>query len=133
MKDKLIDAAKKAAEKAYAPYSNFKVGAAVLLEGGMIVTGNNQENSSFSAGICAERVALNYAKSEHPDLEIQELVLTSPSTDQIISPCGICRQVMQEIVLRQKKDFDVTMVSGNKIKTMSVKELLPLGFVLPEK
>ena len=94
---KLINAAKHATEKSYAPYSNFKVGAALLLENGEIITGNNQENAAYPSGLCAERVATFYANSVYPNEKVVAIAIAAWSngkfTDDVITPCGGCRQV----------------------------------------
>src|SRR5664279_2513698 len=96
----LLEAASVATGDAYAPYSGFRVGAAVRLSNGKIVSGSNQENASFPAGICAERVALSAASAVFPDLAVTSLALTyindSGSGNRPISPCGICRQTLAE-------------------------------------
>lgn len=122
----LIGQALSAADSAYAPYSHFRVGAAVLLEDGTVVTGSNQENASYSLTICAERVALFYAQSRYPSLRVHALAVASTSTTAMVTPCGACRQVMAEVACHQGSDFDVVM-SG---RTMKVSELLPLAFKL---
>lgn len=122
------------AEKAYAPYSNFKVGAVVLLENGTIVAGNNQENSAFPSGTCAERTALFYAGANHPEQIIQKIVVCAKgeftSFDSILSPCGGCRQVMLESEMRQSHPIEVILVSKNEqtICLRSVTDLLPFAF-----
>ena len=97
---KLINAAKHATEKSYAPYSNFKVGAALLLENGEIITGNNQENAAYPSGLCAERVATFYANSVYPNEKVVAIAIAAWSngkfTDDVITPCGGCRQVLLE-------------------------------------
>lgn len=126
MIDNLLDRALVAAQSAYAPYSQFRVGAAVELEDGTIITGSNQENASYSLSICAERVALFYARAHYPHLRVVTLAVTSPSTDRMVTPCGACRQVMTEVAFQQGCDFDVVMSE----KTLKVSELLPLAFNL---
>ncbi len=111
----LIEKAYQICHEAYAPYSKFKVGAAVLLEDGTVVLGNNQENIAYPSGICAERVALFYAGANHPNVAIQTLVIVSKGDliqpEDCVSPCGSCRQVISESEKRQKKAFRVIMVS----------------------
>ena len=77
LEKKLIAAAKHATEKSYAPYSNFKVGAALLLENGEIITGNNQENAAYPSGLCAERVAIFYANSKYPDQKVVAIAIAA--------------------------------------------------------
>ena len=92
----LLQTARKVTEQAYAPYSNFRVGAVIRLANGQTVNGTNQENASFPAGICAERTALSAATSLHPGIPIQTIAISSHnlegSSSNPISPCGICRQ-----------------------------------------
>ena len=96
----LIDAAKDATRRSYAPYSHFHVGAAVLLADGTVVTGTNQENAAYPSGLCAERTTLFYAGSTHPDTAVVSLAIAAFTngafTTNPIVPCGACRQVMLE-------------------------------------
>ena len=96
----LLAAAKKAVKSAYAPYSHFNVGAAVLLQNGKIVIGNNQENAAYPSGLCAERVALFYANAKYPKVGVKTIAVSVKTDHQIInepvSPCGSCRQVIAE-------------------------------------
>jgi len=123
MKDeKLIEIAIKAKEKAYVPYSKFKVGAALLTKNGKVYTGCNIENSSYGLSICAERVAIFKAVSEG-ETEFEKIVIVA-DTNKIIRPCGACRQVMSEF-----GDFEIVMVSkGGEISKSSVRKLLPYNF-----
>lgn len=131
---KLLTQAEDAREKAYSPYSGFRVGAAVKLSNGEVFTGNNQENSSFPAGICAERTALFAAKAIHPDADIECLVVTASGSDYVqenpVTPCGICRQVFSEYEHKQEKAFRVILASvKGKIFTYdSASYLLPFSF-----
>jgi cytidine deaminase len=99
----LIDDAKKAALNAYAPYSNFQVGAALQLDNGKIITGNNQENACYPTGLCAERVAFFSAKSQYPDSIILSVAIVAKrSVDEffkLATPCGSCRQAMTKTFL----------------------------------
>jgi len=123
---KLIEKAIEAMHKAYAPYSNFKVGAALLTKSGRIFTGCNVENASFGLSICAERVAIFSAVSAG-ELQFEKLVVVA-NTDSPVSPCGACRQVMSEF-----GDFEVLLVNtrGELVRTR-VSELLPRAFKLRE-
>lgn len=111
----LVQKAYQICDKAYAPYSNFNVGAAILLEDGTEVLGNNQENIAYPSGLCAERVALYYAGANFPDLAIKTLVVVAKGDligpDDCVSPCGSCRQVIAESEKRQKSPFRVILVS----------------------
>jgi cytidine deaminase len=123
---KLIEKAIEAMNKAYAPYSSFKVGAALLTKSGRIFTGCNVENASFGLSICAERVAIFSAVSAG-ELQFEKLVVVA-NTDSPVSPCGACRQVMSEF-----GDFEVLLVNtrGEVVRTR-VSELLPRAFKLKE-
>ena len=130
----LILKAKKATERAYAPYSQFKVGAAVLLANGEIITGNNQENAAYPSGLCAERVALFYAQARYPDIAIRCLVIAAvgdiPATT-FITPCGACRQVMVECEKRGKNPMRILLCSETEVLEIdTAADLLPLKFDL---
>lgn len=130
---KLIAAAKHATEKSYAPYSNFKVGAALLLENGEIVTGNNQENAAYPSGLCAERVAIFYANSVYPDQKIEAIAIAAWANDTFtkdaITPCGGCRQVLLEAENRFSAPMRILMYSEEGIYVVNtIKTLLPLSF-----
>ncbi len=130
----LFKEAKKARDIAYAPYSNFQVGAAILFENGIIVTGSNQENAAYPSGMCAERVAIYHAGSKYPNLKIEALVITAKSTTKIVDtpvgPCGACRQSIAEYELKQDKDIAIYFMGevGKIVKSDSLKDLLPLSF-----
>lgn len=121
----LIEAAKEARELAYAPYSGFHVGAALLSEDGKVFTGCNVENVSFSATNCAERTAFFKAVSEGVT-DFKAIAVISDKED-FISPCGVCRQVMAEFC---KPDFQVLMCRADgEFKQMSLAELMPEMFL----
>lgn len=127
MEQKALEAAK----VAYAPYSNFKVGAAVLLENGVIVTGSNQENAAYPSGTCAERTALFYAGAQYPDLAPQALMIVAYNhTGRVpfISPCGSCRQVILESATRFGT-FRVLLAGAEEVVEISdCRSFLPFGF-----
>lgn len=131
----LVEKAYQIAEKAYAPYSEFHVGASVLLEDGTVILGNNQENAAFPSGTCAERTALFYTGANYPDKKILKIVVVAKGEftdfDSILSPCGGCRQVMLESEQRQDEPIEVILVSQNEktIRLKSVRDLLPFAFV----
>ena len=130
---KLIAAAKHATEKSYAPYSNFKVGAALLLKNGEIITGNNQENAAYPSGLCAERVAIFYANSVYPDQKIEAIAIAAWAnntfTKDAITPCGGCRQVLLEAENRFSAPMRILMYSEEGIYVVNtIKTLLPLSF-----
>lgn len=120
----LYEMALKAKEFAYAPYSNFKVGAAVLTSDGMVFLGNNIENSSYGATVCAERVAIFKAVSE-AKTNIVKLAISS-DTEDFTFPCGICRQVINEFL----PDGEIVLGNGDEIKVYKVSELMPFAFEL---
>jgi cytidine deaminase len=130
----LMDKAFEAKETAYAPYSKFKVGAALLLENGTIVSGSNQENAAYPSGMCAERVAIWKASSDFPSQKIIAIALTASSSSQItkepVAPCGGCRQALLEYELNQKSKIKVFFMGevGKVIKTNSILDLLPIAF-----
>lgn len=124
----LIDLAVSAMEKAYAPYSKYKVGAALLTAGGKVFTGCNVENASYGATVCAERTALFKAVSEG-EKEFKMLAVAGGKEGKIIGafpPCGVCRQVLAEFC---SEDFTVLAVTGyDSYKRYTLKELLPFAF-----
>lgn len=130
----LIESAKQATQQSYAPYSQFHVGAAVLLEDGTTITGTNQENAAYPSGLCAERTALFYASSAHPDKAIVALAIAAHTkgefTSNPISPCGACRQVMLEIEQRQARPIRTLLYGTEGVYVIEdgVRELLPLTF-----
>jgi len=134
-KDKaLFLEAKKACDSAYAPYSKFHVGAALLLENGQVVIGNNQENAAYPSGMCAERVAIWNASSHFPNVKIKKLFITAKSNTKVLSepvaPCGACRQTIAEYEVNQDDSIAVYFggEEGKIIKSNSLSDLLPLGF-----
>lgn len=125
----LCEESKKSADKAYAVYSNFRVGAAVLLEDHSIISGNNQENVAYPSGLCAERTALFYAHAQYPDKKILVIALYSPDATSLLTPCGACRQVMIEFEKIQNAPISTLLVSGNNVYIMfSAQDWLPFEF-----
>lgn len=130
----LINEAKLAASKAYAPYSNFQVGAALLLQNGKVITGNNQENACYPAGLCAERVAFFSAKSQYPDVQIESVAIVAKRREdtgfKLATPCGSCRQVMSEYELGQKKPISVYLSDDEERVYLSdsIDNFLPFKF-----
>lgn len=130
----LMKEAVKARGDAYAPYSNFQVGAAVLLENGSIVIGNNQENASYPSGLCAERVAVFHAGAKYPGVTIKTIAITATSKNYVVdtpaAPCGNCRQSIAEY--EQKQDSPITLLlmgeTGEVLKCDSIADILPLAF-----
>ena len=142
----LIDAAKEATYNSYAPYSQFNVGAALLLADGTIVKGANQENAAFPVGTCAERSAIFAAQSQYPEQAVNAIAIAArngseplePSetiepparfTSHPISPCGVCRQAIVELEQRYHQNVKIMMYGEEKTYIVeSVKDLLPLTF-----
>lgn len=130
----LFERAEKARDKAYAPYSEYQVGAALQLESGKIVTGSNQENASYPSGLCAERTAIYYAGSQYPEERITALVITVKSlkkeVDSPAAPCGACRQSILEYEVKQEKGIPIYFrgETGSIAKVDSVSDILPLAF-----
>lgn len=133
----LLEEAKKAQAKAYAPYSEFKVGAALLLEDGTVVWGNNQENVAYPSGLCAERTALYACGANNPGKRIDALAVIAGSKnftlEEIVSPCGACRQVISEYENMQESPIRIIM-KGDPDKVLicsGIEALLPLAFKCP--
>lgn len=129
----LIEKAKSQANNAYAPYSGFQVGAAVLLANGEIFGGNNQENAAYPSGLCAERVAMFYANAQHPDVPVTTLAIAAYTGGVFladpVTPCGSCRQVLIETESRYGKDITVLLYGTEHTYILcNVKQLLPLRF-----
>lgn len=143
----LIDAAKAATLRSYAPYSHFHVGAAIRLENGEMVCGSNQENAAFSSGTCAERSACFYASSQYPGVPFKQIAIAAfaepvdaqghhvavsegnvPFQKQPISPCGSCRQALLEYEAHHG-DIEVILFGADVVYVLpSIKSLLPLCF-----
>lgn len=132
----LLNSAQQATSASYAPYSSFKVGAAARLINGKIITGGNQENASFPAGLCAEGVVLASAGAMFPGLPIDTMAISYDAEntpgDHPIAPCGICRQSMQEFKQRTGKPIRLIMGSknGRVIILPDASHLLPFAFTL---
>ncbi|TDQ28947.1 cytidine deaminase [Zeaxanthinibacter enoshimensis] len=130
----LMQAAVLARENAYAPYSGFKVGAAVLLANGEIVIGNNQENASYPSGLCAERVAVFQAGARFPGIAVKTIAISVNSVRRVVdtpaAPCGNCRQAIAEYEQRQTEGIEILMMgsTGEVYKSASITDLLPLAF-----
>ena len=134
----LLKKAANALKDAYAPYSRFNVGAALLLKNGEIVIGNNQENVAYPSGLCAERVALFAAGAHYPDIPVKTIAILAQSDkvsiDEPLAPCGACRQVMCETENRYGQKIKVLLKGdADKIYVInSVSDILPLSFT-PDK
>jgi cytidine deaminase len=132
--ERLRVSAVRAARHAYAPYSQFRVGAAVLLEDETIIEGNNQENVVYPSGLCAERVALFYASASHPAVPVVAIAIAAIKVKdgdvrEPVSPCGACRQALLETEQRYGKPIRILMCGGDEVIVVSsAKDLLPLSF-----
>jgi cytidine deaminase len=129
----LVHAAIEASEKAYAPYSKFSVGAALRLSDGMILTGTNVENAAFPSGVCAERTVMSYSTSNYPDSKAEALAIAARTpeglSDEPVSPCGNCRQVIAEEEFRSQTNIRIILYGKSRIMVFEKGEyLLPVQF-----
>ncbi|XCF06162.1 cytidine deaminase [Tamlana crocina] len=130
----LMQSATEARARAYAPYSNFSVGAAILLDNGEVVTGNNQENASYPSGLCAERTAIYAAGAQYPDAKILKIAICAGSKTNVtqtpIPPCGACRQAISEYEIKQDAPIEIYFMgeTGQIAQSHSLKNLLPFMF-----
>lgn len=130
----LLAAAREAAKFAYAPYSNFFVGAAAMLANGKIITGTNQENASYPVGICAERVLLSAVASQYPGEAVHTMAISyrnsSGESNKPLSPCGMCRQALVEYEHRTKTPIRIILsaMGGEVFVIEKASQLLPLSF-----
>lgn len=131
---RLVEDAREATSRAYAPYSHFHVGAAILLDNGEIVTGANQENAAYPSGTCAERATCFYAHSRWPEARFQAIAIAARGTDgqfvtDPVAPCGACRQALLEYETLAGHDVRVLLAGRDKIFILpSVRATLPLAF-----
>ena len=130
----LMQEAVDARKVAYAPYSKFRVGAAILLENGEVVIGSNQENAAYPSGLCAERTAIFYAGAKYPNVPFKMIAISATSdtnpTLSPIPPCGACRQSIAEYESRQSYPVELYFMgeSGKVYRSESLENLLPLSF-----
>lgn len=129
----LLLEARRITSLAYAPYSGFHVGAAILLGNGQIVTGNNQENSAYPSGLCAERVALFYANANFPESAVKTIAISAAKNGALVNepvkPCGSCRQTLAETEVRFEKPIRIILDGQDAILVLEgVESLLPLSF-----
>ena len=130
----LMEQAVEIRKKAYAPYSHFRVGVAILLDNDKIVLGSNQENAAYPSGLCAERVAIFSAGALYPEAKIIKMAITATAdhnpTLTPIPPCGACRQSISEYEIKQEQPIEIYFKgeSGSIYKSDSLKNLLPLMF-----
>lgn len=131
---RLVDAAREMTAKAYAPYSKFHVGAAILLDNGVIATGANQENVAYPSGTCAERSACFWAGANYPDSHFEMIAIAAVGTDGLptehaTAPCGACRQALLEYETIAGHKIPVLLAGRDEILRLpSVHSLLPLAF-----
>ena len=130
----LMQKAVEARANAYAPYSKFSVGAALLLANNQIILGSNQENAAYPSGMCAERVAVWKAGTAFPGVAIKKLAITASSAnytvEKPVGPCGACRQTLSEYEVNQKEPMQILFMGevGKIVKTESLGDLLPFSF-----
>lgn len=130
----LLNEAREVSQSAYAPYSSFQVGAVAKMGNGKIVAGSNQENASYPAGLCAERVLLGAAASLYPGVPIETIAISYQNnngvSDHPVTPCGICRQSMQEFETRTKHSIRLVLagMEGKIYVIPRASLLLPLAF-----
>ncbi len=130
----LMQNASEARDNAYAPYSKFHVGTAILLDNDEVVTGSNQENASYPSGLCAERTAIYYSGAKYPKAKILKMAIIAGSTKNITSkpipPCGACRQAIAEYEIKQASPIEIYFMgeTGKVVKSNSLANLLPLLF-----
>ena len=131
---RLVDMAREATSRSYSPYSHFKVGAAILLSNGEIITGANQENAAYPSGTCAERSAAFYAHARYPEAKFRTIAIAAIDTNghevtNPISPCGACRQSLLEFETLAGSAVKVLLAGADVIYELdSIRALLPLAF-----
>lgn len=130
----LVQLAREATNRSYAPYSNFRVGAAILLDNGEIVEGSNQENVAYPSGTCAERSACYYAGARYPEARFEAIAIAAHGTDGEFTatptpPCGACRQALLEYEMLAGHDVTVYLAGRDNVyRISSIKALMPLAF-----
>lgn len=130
----LMEAAIEATRTSYAPYSKFRVGAALLMEDDTIILGSNQENAAYPSGMCAERVAIWKAGSDFPNKKVKKIAITAISSnktvDKPVGPCGGCRQTLLEYEVNQETPVEILFMGevGKVVKASSLSSLLPFSF-----
>lgn len=125
--DDLIAAARDASRHSYSPYSNFAVGAALSFADGSVVTGTNIENASYGLALCAEAVAVSKAMADGVRGGLEAVAVTGPGTDPI-TPCGRCRQVLNELAQLGGTDPEILCVGAEEVRKMRLSDLLPQAF-----
>ncbi len=130
----LVNTAREASHRAYAPYSKFHVGAAVRLDNGVVVPGSNQENAAFPSGTCAERSACFYAHARYPEARFEKIAVAARGTDgeftaMPTAPCGACRQSLLEYEMLAGHDVPVLLAARDRVYRLpSVRSTLPFAF-----
>ena len=130
----LVELAIEGTKRSYAPYSQFHVGAALLLNNGVEFIGCNQENAAFPAGLCAERSAIFAAGAQYPDVPVKMIAIAARTPNgQLqaapVSPCGTCRQVLIETETRFKQPIRILLVGSDCVYAIDgIKSLMPLSF-----
>ncbi len=129
----LVIRARESSGNAWAPYSGFRVGAAVRLGSGRVITGNNQENAAYPVGLCAERTALFYANANYPDDPVEVIAVTAQNdkgfVEDPVKPCGGCRQALLEVETRYNQSVTIILDGKNALYVLDgVDGLLPLNF-----
>lgn len=129
----LLLEARRITSQAYAPYSGFHVGAAILLDNGQMVSGNNQENSAYPSGLCAERVTLFYANANYPNSAVKTIAISASKNGTLVKepvkPCGGCRQALAEAEIRFENPIRIILDGRDKVLVLNgVESLLPLSF-----
>ena len=129
----LMDAAREATNRSYAPYSHFSVGAAARLANGIVVTGTNQENAAYPSGLCAERTTLFYANSQHPDQAVTTLAIAARNEhneflESPIPPCGACRELMVQLMPGRYQNIQV-LIDLETEEIVTLDELTPKWWI----
>jgi cytidine deaminase len=130
----LLEIARKATANSYSPYSNFKVGAAVRLANGEVISGSNQENIAYPSGLCAESICMFAAGAQHPQEAVVAMAVTTVSgpedSEDLVTPCGVCRQVIAEYSSRHNSPIRILMQGrqGPVVVVPDIQSLLPLMF-----
>jgi cytidine deaminase len=132
---RLLQFSIESADKAYAPYSNFNVGAALCLEDGTIVQGSNQENAAYPSGLCAERVTIFSASANYPNQKVITMAIFAKDSERskdVISPCGSCRQVISEYENKQSMPIRILLMNSQRVvwEFFDIESLLPFSFKL---
>ncbi|HET8753594.1 MAG TPA: cytidine deaminase [Salinimicrobium sp.] len=123
-----------ARNNSYSPYSQFQVGAAILLDNNEVISGSNQENASYPAGLCAERTAIFYAGAKYPKARMLKMAISAKSLKHLVEnptpPCGSCRQAIAEYEVKQEAPIEIYFMgeTGKVVKAGSIADLLPLLF-----